>query len=844
MADGRQEHGIRRDRRRSSRTLLVHIRRLTASTALAGGTLALAGGAAPAATFLDTLLNLPQRVDPHGAVGLAVFMGLVVFATTTALIHLTQWRRWHEREAAIAAENGELRARNDRADILLAAEPQLVIAWGGHSGEPVIEGDLAVIGETLAARRVLGFGSWLPSAQAQAIETAVDRLKKRGEGFRMTVRSTAGRILEAEGRPVMGRAVLRIREVSGDRLELLHLRERIQQATADVQSFQALLDAIPQPLWRRDAEGKLAWVNQAYARAVEAPDAAEAISAGVELLDKQARDEALRARMRMGQFDGQCAAVSAGQRRIFQVLDVTAADGSVGMATDVSDREALRLELARLNDNHAVTLDQLPTAVAVFDNLKRLKFCNAAYRDLWQLDAAYLDSHPTDGEILDRLRNERRLPEQADYRGWKKALLEAYRAVEPRETSWYLPDGRTLRVVTNPNPDGGVTYLFDDVTERFQLKTQFNALLRVQGETLDTLKEGVAVFGTDGRLKLHNPAFASLWRLSNSLIADRPHIDAIVAQAREQHPDDDAWNAIRGAVAGLSEMRQGFSMRMERRDGTVLDCAAAPLPDGATLITFVDVTATVNVERALTERNDALEKAGQLRESFVHHVSYELRSPLTNVIGFTQLLADGTVGPLNERQKEYAGHIMRSSAALMAIIDDILDLATVDTGEMALTLGQVDIRETIDAAVAGVQDRIAELKLNLVLDVPNSIGGMVADGKRVRQVLFNLLSNAVGFSREGQTVTLTAERRDAEIVFRVRDEGRGIPPELLDRVFDRFESHSGGSRHRGVGLGLSIVRSFVELHGGKVSIASKTDRGTVVTCVFPLNGVPARAAAE
>ena len=126
---------------------------------------------------------------------------------------------------------------------------------------------------------------------------------------------------------------------------------------------------------------------------------------------------------------------------------------------------------------------------------------------------------------------------------------------------------------------------------------------------------------------------------------------------------------------------------MERRDGSALDCTAQPLPDGATLLTFIDVTASVNVERALTERNDALERASRLRDDFVHHVSYELRSPLTNIIGFTQLLGDETVGALNPRQREYAGHIMRSSAALLAILNDILDLASIDTGSLELVAG-------------------------------------------------------------------------------------------------------------------------------------------------------------
>jgi signal transduction histidine kinase len=121
--------------------------------------------------------------------------------------------------------------------------------------------------------------------------------------------------------------------------------------------------------------------------------------------------------------------------------------------------------------------------------------------------------------------------------------------------------------------------------------------------------------------------------------------------------------------------------------------------------------------------------------------------------------------------------------------------------------------------------------------MPRDIGVFRADGKRIRQRLFNLLSNAIGFSDAGQTVTLAAFRRAEDIVFKISDNGRGIPPEILDKVFNRFESNSLNSRHRGVGLGLSIVRAFVELHGGRVLIDSAPGEGTVVTCIFPTWGV-------
>jgi signal transduction histidine kinase len=274
--------------------------------------------------------------------------------------------------------------------------------------------------------------------------------------------------------------------------------------------------------------------------------------------------------------------------------------------------------------------------------------------------------------------------------------------------------------------------------------------------------------------------------------------------------------------------------RLERTDGSVLDLVTVPLPDGATLVTFLDVTDTVNVERALRERNEALVAADALKVDFVHHVSYELRSPLTNIIGFAHFLDDPSTGPMTEKQREYLGYINTSTNALLAIINDILDLATIDAGAMKLNLGPVDIQSTMDAAAEGIKDRLVKDGLSLQISAAANVGSFVADERRVRQILFNLLANAVGFSPTGTAIVLAAERRPDAIVLSVTDNGPGIPTDMKDRVFDWFETHPLGSRHRGAGLGLSIVRSFVELHGGVVTLDSSVGHGTTVTCTFPI----------
>jgi len=334
-----------------------------------------------------------------------------------------------------------------------------------------------------------------------------------------------------------------------------------------------------------------------------------------------------------------------------------------------------------------------------------------------------------------------------------------------------------------------------------------------------------------------------MWTLSSQLLAERPHIEKISSLRQPLHGDAPAWRALRDVITAIDN-RDATRGRLERQDGSVVDCTTVPLPDGATLVTFHDVTDSVNVERALRERNEALEDADKIKIDFVHHVSYELRSPLTNIIGFVHLLGDPATGPLTEKQHEYLDYITVSTNTLLALINNILDLATIDAGRMQLNLAPIDIRETVAAAVEGVQDRVVSRGLKLDIRAPANIGSFVADKLRVRQVLFNLLANALSFSPPGTTVTLLVERSAETVVFSVTDMGPGIPPDMLKKVFNWFETHSLGSQHRGPGIGLSLVRSFVELHGGTVTIASALGQGTTVTCTFPLAETARLSAAE
>jgi signal transduction histidine kinase len=801
-------------------------------------------------SFLFSLTSF----DRHELASLALMTGAVLFAVLATVLLLRTRNRAASTIAAAQAEIDGLQTDCERLRALMLVEPQVVAIWHADGQSEVIGeiGDLVPDAPNRLARRSLldsaddgaperlALTSWLTEGDADRLDQALQELRAAGKGFTLTLTSAAGTHIEADGRAVGDEVVLRLRDLSRTERNLAELATAHRELQSETEALRILVDRLPAPVWVRDAAGRLVFVNEAYARAVDATDSVVAVSQGAELLNRTERDALLGARVSGAVGTRRMPAIVAGDRRMLDVLDITTGQGSAGIGIDATEAETMRADISRMVDAHRRTFDQLATAVAIFDAGQKLTFYNAAYRALWDLEPAFLDSAPSDSAVLDRLRAARKLPEQQDFRAWKKTLHEAYRAHESKEHEWHLLDGRTLRVVTTPNPDGGVTYVFGDMTERLDLERRFDALIRVQRETLDHLRESVAVFGSDGRLRLYNPALVEQWRLPEEELRARPHVESVIAWCRPLHRNEDTWREVRAVITGL-ESRRPLTKRIERTDGSVLDCATMPLPDGGTLVTCHDVTDSVNVERALVDRNDALVAADRLKIDFVRHVSYEVRSPLTNIVGFAHFLGDPSTGALNERQREYLDYITYSTNALLALINDILDLATVNAGAMQLDLATVDIRGAMEAAAEGVRDRLIKDDITLDIVSPPNIGTMVADEKRLRQILFNLLSNAVGFSPVGATVTLRAQRQNDTVVFEVTDLGPGIPDGMKDKVFEMFATQTSGSRHRGAGLGLSMVRSFVELHGGRVEIVGNAPHGTTVTCVFPATPGTSRA---
>ncbi len=800
---------------------------------------ALAQDAVPAALVSDPLV-LP------GAAALALLVAVVA-----AIAVLLERRRRRAAETDAAREEDERR----RLSELLATAPDGHFHW-------MIDADGTISGMGCSRRLAVllglfsgtdaGFADILacfPPEQAGVLEVSVEALHRHGTAFELELALKEGgrRVLvigaragDTEGRVFAD--VLWMRDVTEGSETLEHLSQDNRAVTAERDRLRALMDAVAVPIWLRAGNLDLAACNQAYARAVGAESPSAVVAAGTELVPagqvREARALAARARAAGQARNESFHLVMAGARRLVEITEAPApalSEGglvTIGIAIDRTDQEELQAQIERHVAAHAGVLENLGTAIAIFGTDTRLSFFNAAYSRLWHLDSDWLAGRPSYAQILDALRERRRLPEVTDFRAYKAEEHKRFTALlEPYEDLLHLPDERTLRRSIAPHPFGGLIIAYEDVTDALALERSLATSLAVHRATLANLHEGVAVFSSDGRLRLSNPAFGTLWGLSQDRLASEPHF-AELAEGMRGFFVASEWTATRAILQGVLGGRVGRAGRFDRADGSIIDYASVPLPDGAVLTTWLDVSDTARLASAQRERDQALAIAQRIRSEFIVDVNSEVRTPLNALLGLADLLTGGESGPLTERQAEYARGIAEAGRRLLFAVDDIHDIAAFATGQANLSPGRVELQTMLAAIVQRAKARMRDKRVTLALDAPADIGTMIADEPRLRQALHNLLAHALAFTPAGARIVLAARRAGLDMEFVIATSA----PELSDA--ERAELFATLRRpDRDTDMGLALAHRIVTLHGGALTVEDLPTGTTRVVVRIPVGAV-------
>ena len=763
------------------------------------------------------------------------------WVAVAAALMIIAWRRLSRANSLVASARAI-------ASLLrsVPARPLLVHPDGSIEADSLLQRDLGLASppRTLDALAVKGSG--LDPSDLAELREDIRSAALGGPPIARQARiAGASRVVEVRGglapAPYPPNTLLLwVFDTTGSESERLKLANQLQMTEAALDALTHLIESAPFPMWYRGPDMSLGLVNSAFVAAVEARDAAEVIARGSELIDTpgevSATAGAIAALENGRPYVRNQPATIGGERRMLKLVDVPLPTGAVaGFALDIQDLEDARFELAQNIISQRELADRMTAAVAQFEVDRSLSFFNQPFATMAGIEPEWLSERPEFDRLLERMRENGRLPEVRDFPAWKNERRALFTSTEEViSEDWTLAQGDHWHVVAQPLPDGGLRMIFEDRTEQVRLASARDTLLRVRTATFDNLFEIISVFASDGRLYLWNRRFSALWDLDEEWLTDHPRVDELVPSMAKKLANPTAAAQVREMVRNTTTGRQSGTGRLSMTDGRNFEFAAVPLPDGNALFTMVDITDSTRIEAALRERATALEEADRVKTDFVANMSYELRTPLTSIGGFAEMLAQGYAGKLPPAASDYVGAILESVDRLAKLIDDVLDLTQGDRKGVVLDRERIDMAGLCRAAAEALQSRVADKDQKLEIAIQDSTGVVVGDSRRLRESIEHVLRNAVAYTPEEGQITLSAEGDEEQVVITVADNGPGIAAEDQEAVFTRFHRAVGSTKgEAALGLGLPLTRQFVEAHGGHVDLESETGKGTVVRLAIP-----------
>ena len=690
----------------------------------------------------------------------------------------------------------------------LAAGPVLILDDGRVARLTVSAAALLGItrGERLAPALERLFGAAGPEARA-----LLEEAERSGRLCRRVLKDAGGRPRLLRMAPLGARLRVKI-------IDLGELAPFDEVDAAMPEALSTLLAEAPLLLWHREADGRVLW---SAGRIACGEGTVEAASAAALLANR---------RVTAAETDGAPAnarlelEAAPGDRLALQTVELPGPEGTrIGFATDAGQLVTAERTLTRFLQTMTETFAHLTVGLAIFDANRRLALFNPTITAIWQLEPAWLAERPTLREVLDALRSNRRLPEFRDFRAWRERLVGLFDDPEHAdyEELWSLADGRSIRVLARPHPHGSLAFIFDDVTEKLRLEQRTRTMDDLIRTTLDRLHEGVTVFSPDGVLRYVNDAFHEIWDTDAQTVAVDMHVQDLLRLTRRMSLDTDVWERFAAYATGEAG-RRAWTAAITLGSGRMLGARFAPLPDGSTMAVFADVTDSERIASALNERNEALEAAEQLRSAVLDQISHRLRTPLNTIFGFGELLAHGRAGALSARQQDYADGILEGAAQLLDTIGEVTELASLQIDPAEGEGAAQAVEEVIDITRGLLERRAEDARVKLDITVESQIGTIEGSDVRLRQILFNLVADAIHRCPAGETVRLAARREaDGAVAIETFEPAQGGSGDPLAQ----FEINS---------LTLSLVRRLVAGEGGSLEIAPvETPRGIRVVCRFP-----------
>ena len=709
--------------------------------------------------------------------------------------------------------------------LLLAREEE----WALCEDDQIIECSSYFPGKTLQ-----DFQAFVHAHSLPKVEECLAKLVKENFPFQTRLRSheTSGSY-SLTGAPIEGKNVLFLKNITEDvdqeRIQL----ETMQKNEELIKKLQTTLEVLPIFVWHRDKNQKITYCNIKYASAVQALPS-KIYEEDIELIQPRAAKSLARKALNMQSpqyLDS--AAIAEGDRvqlRLFEVPDICDT-GTVGVAYDITDLQEAKAEIKHITEAHGAVLDHLTTAISIYDDEGILTYYNQAYVALHAFNEEFLQTKPRLDEVLEELRSRRQLPEYADFPSYKKRWMAQLREQTfPQEDLMHLPDERTLRIFSAPHPLGGLLFIFENITDSLDLERTNRILLDAYQTTLDHLFEGVIIIGSDNRLKIFNPSFTRLWKLTKQEIQTGQHVGDLLEKLKKLFDYKvEGWDLYKANIIAKVTDRLPKTGQLIRKDGVLIDFCYVPLPNGDHLISYTDATNASLAQQALKEKNNALHRIDDIQTLLRDNLSQALELRIVEINNFADILATKNVGDLNKQQEGYVSGILNSTGKLMSVLEDAMDSITLEAGKVTLYPCNTSVSSLLKRVVTSVSQK-AEGNASLPLlktKVSKDVTEWVVDAKQLKKALSIIVENTLNkMTSEKRSFILEARLQEEELEISIGLSKDGADQEKVSTTSTKKEPDFARMRE-------ALAEKLFALQGGRIQSFLDPKDGVLVRCYLP-----------